>query len=553
MKALRNTALCLVLVGSQAFEASTPSSYDLQRAKTRRPRDAYRGHGTLVSANAKLNLHLRAREGLTTVACEALTSNELQHMLRKLFHLRNEDLVSVYPKGDGRAAAYSSVEDMERHWALLPVDEDGKQRDAFCHEAVMWFIHHLTEPVQAAFASEHTLPLLPERQHSTSGEDASTKLYSSKVTCQACHVGGIEDLGVPEVAPTTEKAKQRRCYTNYKDLFGITCGPCDGVAGKYWGDSDDAFTPTQCEVVAQPEQVPEEQQVRPKLPHQFTVDVVGGSDRFGRTTNPVHDQLPGPIAKLYGQISGKWFMDAPPGANLWLLRHDTTYAEVTENGVRIPLIKPRVSEIHAQTGKQRSLNVTGPMVSLVYGMPSWIPGGCTCIPDPVGVPDISASWAKGLDEMQYMGRIKLPNLEYLNVPIELDHWASWFFHIFMDTNTSVPHYGKAPSRLSSAYAGTAVYANWIMEDPKIRDPDVWTRGIPAHPLPFGPDKGQYCMNTKKNPVCDDVTPSTWPPQGEPPLDASMIHDHTRFPFLSLAAEALNVAKGIAASAAQVFV
>merc|ERR1719352_566340 len=85
-----------------------------------------------------------------------------------------------------------------------------------------------------------------------------------------------------------------------------------------------------------------------------------------------------------------------------------------------------------------------------------------------------------MDKMQYMGRIKLPELEYLKKPIELDHWANWFFHIFMDTNKSVPHYGQAPSRLASAYAGLAVYGNWAMEDPKIKDPEVWRRVIPTH-------------------------------------------------------------------------
>merc|ERR1711953_566631 len=250
-------------------------------------------------------------------------------------------------------------------------------------------------------------------------------------------------------------------------------------------------TETKCEVVAQPTAVPDGQRVKPKLPPQFTVDVVGGSDRFGRTTNPVHDQLSGPIAKLYGQIYGKWYMDANPGADLWLLRHDTTYASVTENGFPLPGIKPHVSEIHAQTAKQRSENNTGPMVSLIDGMPSFLPGGCTCMPDPVGVPDISASWATGLAEMEYMGRIKLPKLEYIETEIELDHWASWFFHIFMDTNTSMPHYGKAPSRLASAYAGTAVYANWVMEDPKIKDPQVWKRGIPMEPEKVGPSKGKF--------------------------------------------------------------
>merc|ERR1712232_1489916 len=281
------------------------------------------------------------------------------------------------------------------------------------------------------------------------------------------------------------------------------------------GDGDDQFTPTECIVVGKPEEIAEADRVKPELPKQFSVDVVGGSDRFGRTTNPVHDQLPEPVAKIYGQIYGRWFMDAQPGADEWFLRHDTTYASVTENGFPIPFIKPHVSEIHTQTAKQRSENVTGPMVSLIQGMPTQIPGGCTCIPDPVGVPDIKASWATGLAEMQYMGRIKLPELEYLKTPIELDHWASWFFHIFMDTNTSMPHYAKAPSRLASAYAGTAVYNNWIMEDPKIKDPEVWHRGIPTEPMKVGPNRGQFCMNAKKLPFCDGVSQLPFPPKGEP--------------------------------------
>jgi len=246
------------------------------------------------------------------------------------------------------------------------------------------------------------------------------------------------------------------------------------------------------------------------------VDVVGGSDRFGRTKNPAKDALPGPVAKLYGQISGKWFMDVKKDSDLWLLRHDTVYESVTENGIPIPFIKPKVSEIHAQTAKQMSMNCTGPMVSMIYAMPNWMPGGCSCMPDPVGVPDTQAiAPATGMATMQYMGRIKLPNLEYIGGPIELDHWANWFFHIFMDTNKSVPHYGKAPSRLASAYAGTAVYGNWKFEDPKISDPTVWYRGIPTTPEKVGPSKGKYCMDTHKSPICSDISQTKFPPAPEP--------------------------------------
>jgi hypothetical protein len=380
----------------------------------------------------------------------------------------------------------------------------------------MWFVHHLTSKAQNELAFKMVLPKLPVADHSAgkgkrAARDVAGMFYDEKITCQNCHVGGIENLGLPEVAPDTAKAKARRCYTNYKVLFNITCGPCDGIAGVYTGDDDDHFTPTECVVVAQPHEVPEKERVPVALPHQFTVDVVGGSDRFGRTTNPVHDQLPGPIAKIYGQIHGKWYMDAKPGSDLWMLRHDTVYASVTENGFPIPFLAPKVSEIHAQSAKQRAMNLTGPMVSLIHGMPSFVPGGCTCIPDPVGVPDIAASWATGLANMDYMGRIKLPKLEYLDVPIELDHYANWFFHIFMDTNKSTPHFGRAPSRLASAYAGTAVYANWIMEDPKIKDPDVWHRGIPTSPMRVGPDAGKFCLNAKKVDFCANISQSTFPP------------------------------------------
>eukprot|EP00929_Paragymnodinium_shiwhaense_P014981 TRINITY_DN122998_c0_g1_i1.p1 TRINITY_DN122998_c0_g1~~TRINITY_DN122998_c0_g1_i1.p1 ORF type:complete len:556 (-),score=152.06 TRINITY_DN122998_c0_g1_i1:360-2027(-) len=531
------------LVAALLAEAALASNWeaDLKRARTWVPRSGFKGKGSLASANAQLNRHLAFKKGLKVKACEDFSVPELRELLQSVFPHTAEDLKNVYSDKDGRRSVYSTLEEMLEHWAEVPAD-DHRVRDAHCHEAVMWFIHHLTSEKQEELKQALVLPLLPVADHtheqkSRLESDKAGKFYDAKVTCQACHVGGIDNLGLPEVAPETAKAKSRRCYTNYKELYNITCEPCDGVAGPYSGDDDKYFTPTECVVVAKPEEVPEAQRVKPHLPPQFKVDVVGGSDRFGRTTNPVHDQLPGPVAKIYGQIYGQWYMDAKADADVWMLRHDTTYASVTENGFPIPFIKPHVSEIHAQTAKQRASNLTGPMVSLIQGMPSFIPGGCTCIPDPVGVPDITASAAKGLGEMQYMGRIRLPKLEYLDTPIELDHWASWFFHIFMDTNTSMPHYAKAPSRLASAYAGTAVYNNWVMEDPAIKDPTVWYRGIPTKPMAVGPDRGQYCMNANKVDFCANISQATFPPKpaaehGQP---AAGHGGEARLPFFPQAA------------------
>jgi len=112
--------------------------------------------------------------------------------------------------------------------------------------------------------------------------------------------------------------------TNYKELFIITCGPCYGVAGPYTGDDDKYFIPTECVVVAQRHEVPENERVPVVLLHQFIVDVVGGSDRFGRTTTA------GTHREDLRSDPRKWYMDSKPGADLGMLRHDTVYASVTE-------------------------------------------------------------------------------------------------------------------------------------------------------------------------------------------------------------------------------
>ena len=163
-----------------------------------------------------------------------------------------------------------------------------------------------------------------------------------------------DDLHKPEVKPTTEKALQRRCYTNYKDLFNITCGPCDGISGIYSGDDDKYFTAPACSTVSLPEDVPVSERIPPTLPHQFTVNVTG-SDRFGRTTNPAGSNI---LEKTYGQISGKWYMDVQPGADQWFLRHDTTYNSISIDGHHVPfLTHASVTEIHVQSTAQKKQNV----------------------------------------------------------------------------------------------------------------------------------------------------------------------------------------------------
>merc|ERR1712232_779907 len=177
---------------------------------------------------------------------------------------------------------------------------------------------------------------------------------------------------------------------------------------------------------------------------------------------------------------GKMYVDVRHDSDVWLLRHETVFTSIVENGRPIIVDSPHTASIHAQTLKQRQEGFPGAQVSLSYGIPTWMwphqSEECSCSVDVVGLPTFET-----MKNLQYMGRIHLPNIEFLGGFVELDHWANWFFHIFMDTNTSAPHFGKAPSRISDSGAGSpktgfSVYGSWSFNNPAVEDPTIWYRG-----------------------------------------------------------------------------
>ena len=208
---------------------------------------------------------------------------------------------------------------------------------------------------------------------------------------------------------------------------------------------DQFYRPTTCNVVARPDEVPVPDRVAAAFPEQFTVEVTGSADHFaarlprgiGESAGP-----PAPSPHLHSESSGVMFADIRKDSDLWLLRHQTTFRAVYQNGKPLDIATtngslPRTANIHAQTLKQRSEGATGPQVLLAEGMPDFMPfqESCVCHVDIVGVPMMQS-----LHHLQYLGRIHLPELEFVGGPITLDHWGNWFFHIFMDTNKSVPTY-----------------------------------------------------------------------------------------------------------------
>lgn len=64
-------------------------------------------------------------------------------------------------------------------------------RDGHCHEAVMWYVHHLPDSVKAAMKDKAELPLLSNFRHNVIERKPHAvrlqRAYDEKVSCASCH------------------------------------------------------------------------------------------------------------------------------------------------------------------------------------------------------------------------------------------------------------------------------------------------------------------------------------------------------------------------------
>jgi hypothetical protein len=163
----------LILFVGNAF--SVPSE-DLRRAHQSVPGPHVVGAGH-VFMTMKLNAALRVMKDVKLKDCDDFSVEELIALQRRLHRAREPALEAVYKKlhDDGRRMSVFGVfaEDMqeiEKLWAkeldALKTDPAlvNATRDRKCHEAIMWFVHHVPQVTQAKLRQEITLPLLPQRK-----------------------------------------------------------------------------------------------------------------------------------------------------------------------------------------------------------------------------------------------------------------------------------------------------------------------------------------------------------------------------------------------------
>lgn len=168
---------------------------DLRRARSKIPGAAYKGDN-FQNMSAKLNQWL-LKQAPNSKRCEDFEVAELQRIQMTLFMLRDPQLDDVYQQSQDKRRMPKDVAAMSKEWEELNAEAAANpelarmHRDGHCHEAVMWYVHHLPESAKAAIKDKAQLPLLANFKHNVlESHPQATRLqraYEEKVSCASCH------------------------------------------------------------------------------------------------------------------------------------------------------------------------------------------------------------------------------------------------------------------------------------------------------------------------------------------------------------------------------
>lgn len=189
-----------------------PGIRDLARARRPKPSSASLGD-SFGNAMRKLNDVLLKERGLQVRPCRDTSLSDALAAQRLLFHARSRELHGVYHEAnDTRRMAHDSVEQLDaEHAEHTRIAAEAphlaqKLRDGACHEAVMWYVHHLSAGAREEVRADLTLPLLPEALHQPPAELAASneqehrvhRRYNEQVSCAICHVAPAEQQARPD-------------------------------------------------------------------------------------------------------------------------------------------------------------------------------------------------------------------------------------------------------------------------------------------------------------------------------------------------------------------
>jgi len=468
------------------------SGADLQRAKTKKPRDAYRGDGQEVMSKV-LNEHMTRTEQLTR-PCADWSTTELQEFMLSIADHRSPDLQQVYgATADRRSVQVESANEHRAKWAKLNhivsnhPHLHAPQHESHCREAVMWWTHHLAELKRTEFRAKNvTVPLLPEGPKKKCGrgegsDEERVCLFINEVnSCDWCHsTQAAHDAGVPGTTPPDGTKKfsgpddgnphgwdrSRRC-----DQDGMPrCQLCEGIGGKAWSDKNHDIELTPCEVVAQAKDVNMSTVAPPLYPKAFTVKRKDGkqggysdtligwkTDPFCFGFFPQNDSIP-PLCYRSQDSTVKYYDISKEATRTDYKVHNTGLFS------HFPNITSIILQVQNQMWIQNHLWVVDQCICAN-------PSGNHCNKPPC------KSYIQHWDTFktaQYLGREKI-NVEWIQnhgtgkygKPMELDHFILWSHHVWTDPVS------RRPVRMWKPFNGLQNY-----------DPEAWTDSV-ADPSVF---------------------------------------------------------------------
>jgi len=186
---------------SDPHSAETPAeASDLRRSRTKVPRSSHKGSSFQHMAET---LNGFVRQYGNAKECTDWTTEELQRFQGLMLMLRSTQLNELYMSADDTRALRGDEDEHGQRWeklnSLAQTIEGAMevQRDGHCHEAVMWFVHHVPETIRNTLAQTMALPLLPYTQHNNCGNHEVCDEYFKQVSCQDCHQdGSVDDITV---------------------------------------------------------------------------------------------------------------------------------------------------------------------------------------------------------------------------------------------------------------------------------------------------------------------------------------------------------------------
>jgi len=288
----------VVAAAFAVLTAPAAGSADLQRAREKKPRDAYRGEDQAAMSRV-LNEHMKRAEGERTRACADWSPAHLQDFMASIVGERSEEMQEIYRNAkDRRLMKFDNLADYRSHWQELNDASDRyphllePQRESHCRQAVMWWVHHLTEDRRVALRAQNTtVPLLPEGSKMQCGKGLGEDERRACVginepnSCDWCHsTQARHDAGVPGTSPPNALDpkfhgkgpddgnphgwdRKRRCDQDQLP----PCQMCEGIGGRAWSDKNEDIELTPCTPLKKPEEVDKSTVAPPLYPKKFTV------------------------------------------------------------------------------------------------------------------------------------------------------------------------------------------------------------------------------------------------------------------------------------------